>query len=404
MKKLVSFFIVLFFCLHAFAQVPDPCTGAAAAQAISTASPCNCTETNITSGTPCNKSIFASKALADAAINSHLTTQITWALPNTPTAWQDVRSQALSLSGATKHEFCTEITTGSITNYLYIINIAQVQINCAAVCQDYKIIQKTGICATNSITPVLIPSALDPTILYRRYLVTPNTTYIICRQLYFDGTDIDCYATWVGGDGNNSLGARITAQHWFYFETNSLVVPINLVNFSCSNYNTQNYLKWESISNPNLKKYEIEKSEDGINFQKIGEIESIGIVNNQYNFTDDKMSIGNEQFYKLKIIAKDGSYTYSKIISIIKNSNYKYLSIAPNPAFSTTELNIFSYKIIVTKLEILNSIGAISISKDITLQKGNNSILLDVKGLVKGVYFIKIKNAQFAHTRKIMIL
>ena len=403
MKKLVSLFIVLFFCLHAFAQVPDPCTGTGAAQAISTSSPCNCSETNIAGGTPCNKSVFINKAAADAAINTHLTTQLNYALPNTPVPWQDVRAQALLLSGAAKHEFCTEVTTGSTTFFLFIINIAQVQINCTAVCQDYKFIQKTVACGTNAVTPVLIPSALNPSVSYRRYTVLPNTTYVICRQLYFDGNDLDCYSSWVGSDGVNSLGAQITSQHWFYFESATIVLPLDLINFTATNYNNQNYLSWIPETETNLNRYEIEKSEDGNNFNKIGEVAANTNAAKRYNYTDDNKVTSVKVFYRLKLIQQDGKFLYSKIISITEKTDKIVFSIAPNPAISSTELTIFSDRNTDGKIEILNSGGNIIITKNISLQKGSNYIPIDMSAFSKGIYLVRINNSINISTQKLII-
>ena len=403
MKKIFYTLLLILISVSTFAQVPDPCTGAAASAPISTSSPCNCSETNIVGGTPCNKSMFGTKALSDASIHTFLTAQNNWALPTTPVAWQDVRAQALSLGGAFKHEFCTEVTTSATTNFLYIINIAQVQINCTAVCQDYKFIKKADVCGINAVTPVLVASALDPTIKYRRYAVLPNTTYIICRQLYFDGNDLDCYTTWTGGDGINSLAAQVTAQHWFYFESNTSVLPIKLDDFTATNFKGENYLNWKAETETNLNRYEVEKSEDGNLFNKIGEVLASTSNVKQYNFVDDKKSIVAKVFYRLKIIELDGKIAYSKIIVVSDKTEKNIFTISPNPASDKAEVKIFSEKNANSKMFILSTNGNIISTKNIVLQKGSNFISLDVTNFPKGVYFVKLNNSGIDITQKLIV-
>ena len=210
MKKILFTLTVIAFSINVYAQIPDPCTGAGAAQAIDVASPCNCGEAQ--AGTSCNKSIFTTQALADASINSYLSTQSGYGQPTIPVAWQDVRTSNLLLNGTgiVRHEFSTEYTTGPSTISVAAINICQVKNTCNAACQDYKIILKSGgTCGTNLLTPVLITSGLDPAVKYRQYTVSPNTTYIISRQIYYDGTSAGCFTSWTGTDGSASGGAKI---------------------------------------------------------------------------------------------------------------------------------------------------------------------------------------------------
>ncbi len=401
MKKLILLLLFINSILFAaYAQVPDPCTGTGAAQAISTLSPCNCSEANITGGTPCNKSSFATKALSDAAINTFITTQSTYVLPTVPTTWQDVRPQALLVNGAYKHEFCTEVTTAAGTNKLNILNIAQVQINCDAVCQDYKIIQKTGTCGTNTITPTLVASALNPTVKYRQYAVLPNTTYIICRQLYFDGSDLDCYTTFVGGDGLNSGGAQVTAQHWFYYEE-AIVTPLYLTAFNGINANNQNLLQWSVTNNAAIATFLLEKSTDGITFTPIKTINE-NPTSTSYTYTDVNTVTVPQTFYRLKIVDKNGSYYYSTIIKIKTTNNENDWNITQS--INNISVTTHQTKAMPVTISLWQTNGKLISTVSKKVEAGFNTFQVPTIGVAKGIYFIKINTAEYANTKKIMIL
>jgi hypothetical protein len=401
MKKILYLLVTSLFCTTAFAQVTDPCTGAGATEPISPFSPCNCSEAK--AGTSCNKSTFSTQVAADNAIHTFLTTQSNYALPTTPIPWQDVRSSNMYLDGSAggggiiKHEFSTEITTGPSTTVINVININQVQINCNAVCQDYKIIEKvSGTCGTNAFTPVLIPSTITADavrVKYRQYTVSPNTTYIISRQIYFDGNDIDCFLPWIGGDGVSSTGAKITAQHWFIWSLGTL--SINNLHFTAKQLNSSVMLQWSTSQEINTAKFEVERSPDAINFVKIGEASAAGNSISEKNYwIEDKNPMG-VNFYRLKSIDKDDKITYSPVSKLIFNADNKTaLIIAPNPVKENESVLVESKLAATTTYKIINTNGQIVQSAKIILQKGINKIAVNVSSLSAGTYLFvtEIKN------------
>ena len=387
MKKLFYTMLLAVTTVSAISQIPDPCTGTGAAQPISTLSPCNCSEAQ--SGTSCSNTFYSSQSTADNAIHTYLTTQGNYAVP---TGFQNVLADNIFLNGTYKHEFCTEYTTGPTTTTIAVINFIQVEQNCNAICQDYKIILKSGgTCGINLLTPTLITSTLDPTVKYRQYNVSPSTTYIICRQVYYDGNDIDCYLGWTGGDGV-SVGAQVSSQKWFIWSLTAL--PVKLTNFTGVNYNNNNYLQWTAENEINFSKYEIEKSEDGISFKSISAISANtnSSLTQQYSYTDALVNNNAKSFYRLKQVDNNGKFTYSKIISISNKADKNFFTLFPNPATDKTDAKIYAAKSGAAKIEVLSASGTSINTKNILLQKGINSISIDVTDISKGVYFLRITN------------
>lgn len=398
MKKIITTLLLIALTVCSIAQIPDPCTGAGAAQPISTTSPCNCSEVNVVSGTPCNKSSFIDKAASDAAIAFFITNQSSYALPTTPAPWQDVRGNALNLAGTFKHEFCTEITTDPGTNKLFILNIAQVQINCNAVCQDYKIIQKTGTCGINAITPTLVPSALNPTVNYRQYNVLPNTTYIICRQLYYDGSDLDCYGSWVGGDGVNSLGAQVTAQHWFYYQE-GIVTPLGNNTFKGIQVAGTNILEWTTDNQNEIAKFDIEKSTTGAAFTTIATVLKHTV--SKYNYTD---AASNQlAYYRLKVTSNNNTQLYSYIIKLSNSPSHNAFTIYPNPAAHSTTLSIYKAHATAATIQVYNFNGTLVHTQYNQLSAGINTVPVLVNQLPQGIYSIKLVCNHVTVTQKLII-
>jgi len=83
---------------------------------------------------------------------------------------------------------------------------------------------------------------------------------------------------------------------------------------------------WETSTEINVSHFNVQRSADGITFYTIGKINAKGA--SKYSFIDNT-NLSGVVYYKLEIVDKNGSKTYSEIkeLSII---NYQ-LSITPNP-------------------------------------------------------------------------
>jgi hypothetical protein len=68
----------------------------------------------------------------------------------------------------------------------------------------------------------------------------------------------------------------------------TLTLPIELVNFNIKFEVTKNYLTWTTASEKNNQGFDIERSLDGTDFQKIGFVKGNGTTNlpQQYTYTD----------------------------------------------------------------------------------------------------------------------
>lgn len=94
-------------------------------------------------------------------------------------------------------------------------------------------------------------------------------------------------------------------------------------------------LNWSTSSEKNNSKFEIERSTDGLNYQRIGVISS-KIANSIdvqiYQYLDKYLPQSNVIYYRLKQHDLDGQYSYSKMVVINRKDKLQYSSIYPNPS------------------------------------------------------------------------
>ncbi|MBC7868315.1 MAG: PQQ-dependent sugar dehydrogenase, partial [Gloeobacteraceae cyanobacterium ES-bin-316] len=117
-----------------------------------------------------------------------------------------------------------------------------------------------------------------------------------------------------GSDG--TLYALRRSNGTLYRVIVTSVLPVTLTRFSASGFNGYNQLSWTSSSEFNAKKYHVEFSSNGQQFNRVGEVEARGTSSaSNYSF---RHNIQSSQiiYYRLAIEDNDGSVRYSEIIRL----------------------------------------------------------------------------------------
>ena len=116
----------------------------------------------------------------------------------------------------------------------------------------------------------------------------------------------------------------------FYF--NQIILPVNLISFTGSRRNEVSQLQWQVTKEVNTEKYVVERSSDGRRFSPIGMVmaTATGAAIYSYSFTDNKPLAGTN-FYRLKMMDRDGKTTYSGIVKTEFGTGWQ-VTVSPNPA------------------------------------------------------------------------
>jgi hypothetical protein len=198
---------------------------------------------------------------------------------------------------------------------------------------------------------------------------TCNGTIAVCSNMIYTGT-------WSTSTGVSSYPANFTGT----------ALPIELIRFEGNKKEGYNHLSWTTASETQNKGFDIERSTDGVRFEKFGFVKGAGTTTKRqdYRFTDEKLAQGNN-YYRLKQLDFDGRFEYSKIIAIAQNGK-KVLSIFPNPSnglFTITGLEDINND----DLTVINSIGQ---TLFIALQNDNQ---LDLSAYPSGVYYLRVASS-----------
>lgn len=199
---------------------------------------------------------------------------------------------------------------------------------------------------------------------------------------------------------NKTLGAgdAVNNTAYIYFDYNlpvqtnmektiveNLVLPIKLLAFAMTRKGKTNIAEWQTAEEVNVDHIEIQRSTNGSFFTAIGKL-SGGV--NKYAFTDDTPP-KTINYYRLKMVDKDGKYEYSFIRSI-DNRSYLSVDLYPNPTIEKLALVINTDEKKNVQLQIIGMDGKVLLLKSVSVQMGQQIQPVDVSVLQSGSYFLKV--------------
>lgn len=179
------------------------------------------------------------------------------------------------------------------------------------------------------------------------------------------------------------------------------IVPLTLINFEAKAVSKEVQLAWKTTNEVNTKEFELQKCYDGNSFEKIGVVTSTNLsVENNYQFIDKKPALGNN-FYRLKMIDKDGKFTYSPIRNIILKESKNLFTIFPNPANDIINID---FKSVFSNAEIMifDAQGKSVFQKKIS-NLGINQYSINSSGFSNGVYLIQISIGSETYVERVII-
>jgi len=166
------------------------------------------------------------------------------------------------------------------------------------------------------------------------------------------------------------------------------VLPVTLISFTATEKDNAVRLEWVTAGEINTRSFELYRSSDGINYKLITTVAAHGsqAASTQYSFEDDQPSAGNN-FYKLKSVDRDGTYSFSEVRTIALSKIL--IKIFPNPVkdWMNVELNGVAGS---TQLNIYSAEGKLVLKKSATAQSGSIKQVLDIRNLTAGTYILQI--------------
>lgn len=172
---------------------------------------------------------------------------------------------------------------------------------------------------------------------------------------------------------------------WEWMLTNtrqsaSSPLPVNFISLDVRKEYSGVKLTWKVADEINVLKYEVERSDDGKNFVKVGEV--MAGSQSEYSFITSQSA----KFYRIKSVDIDGKYKYSTIVRFNGGKTEVLIKAFPMPV--QNELTVQHPTAIKGSRIEINGIDGRTI-RNIQPDVGNQQTSIDVSILKSGFYFVK---------------
>ena len=199
--------------------------------------------------------------------------------------------------------------------------------------------------------------------------------------------------------GSCSYDAACTSE---CVTSTNIILPVRITDFTAKRNASQVILKWTTEEESSIQSYEVERSQNGVQFEKMGAIASRNITAaNAYAYTDGQPASTN--YYRLKIIHATGGFEYSKTIQVKNPTAYAVIeSITPNPFRGEVTVTLSLPKSQFVTIQLLDFTGREIKQVKTTASAGTNKISLDnLSNLPNGGYVVRIQTETGIITQKI---
>jgi hypothetical protein len=198
----------------------------------------------------------------------------------------------------------------------------------------------------------------------------------------------------VTGSGSVSVGGSSSGGGTVYGGSpgcSNCTLAITLSSFTAAYNNNAVSLTWISATETNNKYYTIERSDDGVNYSLVANVNGAGNSTSptDYSTTDESPNSGLN-YYRLSQTDFDGNKTILGILPVAVNISVDGLKVFPNPANNNCVVSFNDKKEESFQLSVYDYMGREMLKRTLQTAIGINSTELDISGLSPGLYFVAL--------------
>ncbi|MGV3766445.1 MAG: T9SS type A sorting domain-containing protein [Chitinophagaceae bacterium] len=198
----------------------------------------------------------------------------------------------------------------------------------------------------------------------------------------------------------DSYGAPLNCQ------ATGAPTPVKLSSFEAAEKNGKVYLKWTTEMELNHDYFEVEFSTDGRNFTAIDKIAGKGNASTQQQYSAiHTQPAAGFNFYRLKIVATDGSVEYSNVVKLNMGStlSVEQVKTYPNPFIDRINLDVKLERAQQVQVLLVDNAGKVMQSKSMQLSAGRHTVEVpNLAAYAKGIYTVILQTQEQKVAMKLM--
>lgn len=176
-------------------------------------------------------------------------------------------------------------------------------------------------------------------------------------------------------------------------------LPVTLSTFEANVRKNAIEAQWKTATETNTSHFIVQRSTDGNVFEEIGTVKAEGAGANAYRLLDSKPKKGIN-YYRLRIVDKEGGISYSRVVSVPFFPLNVGLSIFPNPAKDFAIVR-FGESLENASISVYDNLGRRVILQ--TMKTSAQTFQINTQHLKNGVYVLKLKTSEGSVQERLLI-
>ena len=199
----------------------------------------------------------------------------------------------------------------------------------------------------------------------------------------------------------NDLDSKWSLTHW---ENLSVALPLTLLDFKVTKQNTAALITWQTANEVNTAYFDVLRSRDGSHFTTIEKVQANNVagLQNNYSYTDDLTGLTSGiVYYRLQMVDKGGSYSFSNINHITIGTDGNQIRIFPNPAHGYFVISNYGITDVSNAAILVKDIsGRVLISQKFT---NDSEQRVNIASLSKGMYLVSLVTNGNVQTKRLLV-
>lgn len=220
----------------------------------------------------------------------------------------------------------------------------------------------------------------------------PKSIWVVTKDNSLPGTVDDCGPSPVGLDraGYNGMGQ-------FGLAASDILLPAELLNIWADPNGDHIKVGWLVGSEYNLDHYRLQRSENGIDFETIAELDAVGNSQEQLTYVYEDYNVGRNinYYYRYTSVDFDLFTENSPVVSAKLKDTGKFgesILIYPNPTSGDVSMEISLENNSELGFNVYNSAGQIVQSDQLQGYGGNNVFVVHSANWSSGVYLMEVRD------------
>jgi hypothetical protein len=153
-------------------------------------------------------------------------------------------------------------------------------------------------------------------------------------------------------------------------------------------------LRWETGRNKDVSYFEVQRSEDGNNFESIATVPVANVdeATASYAYADVQDGFGKNKFYRIRQVMRNNAKLYSNVVNVAFNKKMNLVkALRPNPFTSQIEAIVSLKTAGAINVRLMDQNGRLVYSKQFAGRTGENTLNINgLSRLAPGIYVAEL--------------